>query len=53
MTTDLREYVARSRAAQGLPPTVKDPATLERAAAALRLMVPQTDQRHRPKTRTA
>ena len=30
-------YVAASRARQGLPPTVQDPATLERAAAALRL----------------
>lgn len=33
----LREAVAASRAAQGLPPTVTDPATLERVAAVLRL----------------
>lgn len=29
------EYVARSRAAQGLPPTVEDPDTLARVAALL------------------
>lgn len=33
----LRAAVAASRAAQGLPPTVTDPATLERVAAVLRL----------------
>ena len=30
--------VVASRAKQGLPPTVQDPAALERAAAALRVM---------------
>jgi hypothetical protein len=34
----LRAAVAASRAAQGLPPTVEDPATLERVAAVLRLV---------------
>lgn len=34
----LRAAVAASRAAQGLPPTVTDPATLERVAAVLRLV---------------
>jgi hypothetical protein len=33
----LRAAVAASRAAQGLPPRVTDPATLERVAAVLRL----------------
>jgi hypothetical protein len=36
----LRAAVAASRAAQGLPPVVVDPAALERAAAALRLAIP-------------
>jgi hypothetical protein len=35
---ELRAYVAASRAAQGLPPVVTDPATLERVAAVLRLV---------------
>ena len=35
---EIRARVAASRAEQGLPPTVQDPATLERAAAALRVM---------------
>lgn len=35
---ELRAKVARTRAAQGLPATVQDPAALERAAAALRLV---------------
>jgi hypothetical protein len=35
---ELRAKVATSRAAQGLPPTVQDPAALERAAAVLRLV---------------
>ena len=34
---ELHAKVVRTRAAQGLPPTVEDPADLERAAAALRL----------------
>ena len=34
----LRAYVTASRARQGLPPTIQDPATLERAAAAFRAM---------------
>jgi hypothetical protein len=34
----LRRKVAESRAKQGLPPTITDPATLERVAAVLRLV---------------
>jgi hypothetical protein len=37
---ELRAKVAASRASQGLPPTIQDPATLERVAAVLRLMAP-------------
>jgi hypothetical protein len=37
---ELAAKVARTRAAQGLPPTIQDPAALERAAAVLRLMTP-------------
>jgi hypothetical protein len=37
---ELRAKVAASRAAQGLPPVVTDPATLERVAAVLRLVAP-------------
>lgn len=37
---ELRAYVAESRAHQGLPPTVTDPATLERVASVFRLTVP-------------
>jgi hypothetical protein len=36
----VRDRVAATRAAQGLPPTVEDPAALERAAAVLRLPAP-------------
>lgn len=36
----LRAKVARTRIAQGFPPRVQDPAALERAAAALRLVAP-------------
>lgn len=39
----LRDYVAASRAAQDLPPTVQDPATLERVAAVLRDVVAEPD----------
>jgi len=35
---ELSAYVTASRAAQGLPPVVTDPATLERVAAVLRLV---------------
>jgi hypothetical protein len=35
---ELRAKVAASRDAQGLPPVVTDPATLERVAAVLRLV---------------
>jgi hypothetical protein len=38
MNPELRAYVAASRARQGLPPTVQDPATLERVAALMRLV---------------
>jgi len=34
----LREFVARTRAEQGLPPTVEDPTTLDRIAAVFRLV---------------
>ena len=34
----LREFVARTRAEQGLPPTVEDPATLDQIAAVFRLV---------------
>ncbi len=37
MRPDLIVRVAQSRAAQGLPPTVTDPAALRRAGALLRL----------------
>ena len=37
-SSGLRAYVAASRAAQGLPPVITDPATLERVAAVLRLV---------------
>jgi hypothetical protein len=36
---EIRRKVIETRAAQGLPPTVTDPAALERAAAAFRAMV--------------
>jgi hypothetical protein len=35
---EIRARVAASRAQQGFPPTVQDPAALERAAAALRVV---------------
>lgn len=35
---ELRAKVARTRANQGLPPVITDPATLERVAAVLRLV---------------
>ena len=38
MSPDEWARVVASRASQGLPPTVQDPAALERAAAALRVM---------------
>lgn len=38
ITPELRAKVAASRAAQGLPPVITDPATLERVAAVLRLV---------------
>lgn len=34
----LRRKVTQTRASQGLPPTIEDPATLERAAGVLRLI---------------
>ncbi|MDQ3762611.1 MAG: hypothetical protein M3460_13375 [Actinomycetota bacterium] len=37
---ELRAFVAESRRRQGLPPTVTDPATLERIAVVFRLMTP-------------
>ncbi|MGH3933562.1 MAG: hypothetical protein ACRDS1_01025 [Pseudonocardiaceae bacterium] len=43
MTPELRAYVAASRAAQGLPPTVEDPAILERVAAVFRLVAPPVE----------
>lgn len=45
MTTDeLEEWVARSRAAQGLPPKVTDPVALARVA---RLIVQALDRERR------
>jgi hypothetical protein len=40
---EVRASVVASRARQGLPPTITDPAILERVAAIFRL-VPQPDQ---------
>jgi hypothetical protein len=40
---ELRAYVAASRARQGLPATVTDPAALERVAAVFRLMIPAAE----------
>jgi hypothetical protein len=37
--------VVRTRAAQGLPPTVQDPAALERVAALFELMTPTEPRR--------
>jgi hypothetical protein len=37
---ELRAKVTRTRANQGLPPVITDPATLERVASVLRLAVP-------------
>jgi hypothetical protein len=45
---DVLRKVIETRAAQGLPPTVEDPAALERAAAAFRSMVDHAGQRGRP-----
>jgi hypothetical protein len=44
---DVVRKVVATRAAQGLPPTVEDPAALERAAAALRAMAVDRQQRRR------
>jgi hypothetical protein len=46
----MRAWVAASRAKQGLPPTVTDPATLERVAAVFRL-VTSADEPASPKPR--
>ncbi|MGH3722040.1 MAG: hypothetical protein ACRDRI_25000 [Pseudonocardiaceae bacterium] len=46
----LRAYVAASRAAQGLPPVITDPATLERVAAVFWLVLPTPTMRS-PRTR--
>ncbi|MGB6164180.1 MAG: hypothetical protein WCF33_25135 [Pseudonocardiaceae bacterium] len=51
MTPELRAKVARSRAAQGLPATVPDPATLERVAAVLRLVTLPEPALPSPRTR--
>lgn len=53
MTPELRAYVAASRAEQGLPPTIQDPAALERIAAVFRLVNPQTAPVRRSRRRTA
>lgn len=52
ISPELRAKVATTRAKQGLPQIIKDPATLERAAAALRLAAPDgplvpSSQKHR------
>ncbi|MGH3798480.1 MAG: hypothetical protein ACRDSP_26855 [Pseudonocardiaceae bacterium] len=39
---EVHAKVIATRAAQGLPPTIQDPATLERIAAILRLCPPAT-----------
>ncbi|MFZ0877817.1 MAG: hypothetical protein WAN20_25395 [Pseudonocardiaceae bacterium] len=53
---ELRAKVARTRASQGLPPVITDPATLERVAAVLRLAAPDEplvpSQRKRRRTPT-
>jgi hypothetical protein len=41
--------VVRTRAEQGLPPTVSDPATLERVAAIFRLMAPEEPAPPKPR----
>jgi len=41
---EMRDYVAKSRAAQGLPPTVEDAAVLRRVAALIR-SEPERSQR--------
>jgi hypothetical protein len=38
MNAEFRTYVAALRAKQGLPPTIQDPATLERVAAIFRVI---------------
>jgi hypothetical protein len=43
----LRRKVNESRVAQGLPPTVEDPATLERVAAVFRTVTVEPEQRGR------
>lgn len=45
MTEELREFVARSRARQGLPPRIEDPTALDRIADVFRLaeQEPETD----------
>jgi hypothetical protein len=54
---ELRAKVAASRAAQGLPPVITDPAALERVAAVLRLvalpepLVPSQPKRSEKQTR--
>ncbi|HET9256649.1 MAG TPA: hypothetical protein VFO16_15815, partial [Pseudonocardiaceae bacterium] len=45
-----RAKVAASRASQGLPPVITDPATLERVAAVFRLVLPAPAGRS-PRTR--
>lgn len=47
---ELRAKVVASRAAQGLPPVITDPATLERVAAVFRLVLPAPVMRS-PRTR--
>jgi predicted DNA-binding transcriptional regulator AlpA len=48
---ELRAYVAASRATQGLPPVITDPATLERVAAVLRLVTITEPAPPSPRTR--
>jgi hypothetical protein len=48
---ELRAKVAASRASQGLPPTIQDPATLERVAAVFRLMAPDELAASQPRKR--
>jgi hypothetical protein len=48
---ELRAKVTRTRANQGLPPVITDPATLERVASVLRLVAFPEPAPPRPRTR--
>lgn len=48
---ETRQIIATSRAAQGLPPTIEDPAILERAAAVFRAVGEQIEAQTAPAPR--